>query len=135
MTDTNTPSPTTPADVIAALDARVLNQILTLNKSLPTAFQGIAPVYAAAVVRIVQDKGIADLTALYGRLSGLTTPAALDTLHAKMTSEELTAEKVQLDALWLKAATDNYNAHQLVQQIIGAAISAALGLALRVVTF
>ena len=132
MTDVNT---TTPAPVVTAIDASLLAKIAELNKSLPTAFQSVAPIYAPAIIRMIQDNGIADITALYAKLKGLTTPAALDAIHANMTSDELVAEKVQLTPMFQKMAQDSYDAKQIGQQILGAVISAGLSLALKAVTF
>lgn len=135
MTDVNPIPTTTPTQVIAALDGSLLAKIAELNKSLPAAFQGIAPIFAAPVIRMIQDNGTADITALYAKLTGLSTPAALDTLHANMTSDELVAEKLQLTPMLQKMAQDSYDAKQIGEQILGAVVSAGLSLALKALTF
>ena len=119
----------------AALSDAMQAKIVAASKSLPAAFQAIAVAYAPAIVRIVVDNANADLAALYGKLTGATAPAALDTIHAQMTADELVAEKVALDPLFAKMAQDSYDAKMVGQQILKAALSAGISLALTAAGF
>ncbi len=119
----------------AALSDSIQAKIAAASQSLPPAFQAIASAYAPAIVRLVVDNANADLAALYSRMVGLTTPTALDQIHALMTADELVAEKVALDPLFAKMAHDSYDAQQLGQQILRAALSAGISVALSAAGF
>ena len=57
------------------------------------------------------------------------------TIHAQMTADELVAEKVALDPLFAKMAQDSYDAKMVGQQILKAALSAGISLALTAAGF
>ena len=132
----NTTTPFIPASIIpATLSDAVQAKILAASKNLPKAFQDIAVTYAPAVTRIIMDNANADLTALYAKLTGASAPAALDTIHAAMTADELVAEKLLLDGMFAKMAQDSFEAKQVGQQILRAALSAGISVALAAAGF
>jgi len=127
------PAPTNPLP--ATLPDAVTAKIVAASKSLPPAFQAIAVAYAPAVIRIVNDNANADINALYAKLTGASAPAALDTIHAAMTLDELATEKELLATMTAKMAQDSYDARQIGQQVLKAALTAGISLALTAAGF
>ena len=118
-----------------ALPDAVVAKMLAVSKTFPKQFQDIAVAYAPAIIRLMAANGNQDLTALYNQLVGLSSPAALDAIHLAMTRDELEAEKILLSQMVADQATASYQAQQIFQQMLKAALSAGISLALTAAGF